>query len=115
MLRRGREGCEGVQERRIWDSKEGDGGVSASVVGCWEHPLALNVLQQSPRRENNIGWFINLIIVPCQTPVSVFTPLLIFPFPPIPHRLSVQQRAEAWGKKVTLTLNKQYVQTLAHT
>lgn len=85
----------GTMGEEVWDTREGDGRKSVSAVGHWESQLALNVLQQSPRRENNIGWFINLIIVPCQTPVSVFTPLLIFLFPPIPHHLSEQQRTEA--------------------
>lgn len=59
------------------DTKKGDGARSVSVVGHWERQLVLNVLQQSRSRENNIGWLINLIILPCQTPVSVFTSLLI--------------------------------------
>lgn len=79
------------------DTKERDGERSVSTVGHWEPQLALNVLQQSLSTENNIGWLINLIIVPCQTPVSMFTSLLCCtPYPtPTPHNLSMQHRTEA--------------------
>lgn len=100
-----------------WEREAGGGGVS--VVGRWELQLVLNVFQQSPSRDNNIGCFINLITVPCQTPVSAFTPLLIFPFPLIlhPHHFSAslpEQRAAGKTKSPRLWTNSAYQQWPTH-
>lgn len=75
-------------------------GIKVSVVGHRELRLLLNVLQRPPSTENNIGCFINLIIVPCQTPVTVFTSLLSFvsliPPHPSPSLSASQLRKSPW-------------------
>lgn len=60
--------------------------------------------------ENRIGWFINLISVRRQAPVSVFTPALITLSPTF-FTITPQQRSEARRKKVTLTLNEHHAAT----
>lgn len=124
--RKGRKRCWGEVGRDVRGCRRGgmgfQGGRSVSAVGHWELQLALNVLQQSQSRENNIGRFINLIIVPRQTPVSVFTPLLIFPFPPVPHQLSLSpsdslcNRGPKHGKRKSpwLWTNSMYWQWPTH-
>lgn len=112
--RQGKKRHWGDVEREYRNELGAQGRKSISAMGHWELRLVLNVLQPSQSRDNNIGWFINLITVPCQTPVSVFTPLLISHFPQfliisLPLCFAGQQTTEARWKKVTLTFSKQCV------
>lgn len=92
---------EGIRER----VEETRGGkwvekVVLLVVGgwFWEHQLVPIVLQQSQSKENNTGWFMNLIGVLRHTPVSAPTPAFIT-LPPTSFTISLQRRAQEQRRK----------------